>query len=311
MLESLEGKRGEVRPRPPLPAIKGLFGQPTIVNNVISLASVPIILEGRRVLPRLRRRPLARHAAAPARRQHQARRARREGLRRDAARAAVRLRRRRALGPPDPRGAGRRAARRLRAGVAVRHAARLRGVRRHRRDARPRRHRRVRRHRRHGADGALRDGVLRDRVVRQVHAVPHRLDARRRGDRRRACGQKPATTTCALLEELCETMMHGSLCGLGGLTPFPVQSALKHFREDFGSARPARAGRPPEGDARETSYVLHGLPRPRHAGSRFRDASWSRSRSTAGPVTVPDGTSIMRAAACRDARSRSSAPPTR
>src|SRR5262245_13939727 len=40
MLESLEGKRGEVRPRPPLPAVKGLFGRPTIVNNVISLASV-------------------------------------------------------------------------------------------------------------------------------------------------------------------------------------------------------------------------------------------------------------------------------
>src|SRR5687768_14022507 len=34
----------------------------------------------------------------------------------------------------------------------------------------------------------------------------------------------------ALLEELCDTMLHGSLCGLGGLTPYPVQSALKHFR---------------------------------------------------------------------------------
>ena len=45
MLESLEGKRGEVRVRPPMPAIKGLFGMPTIVNNVISLASVPIILD--------------------------------------------------------------------------------------------------------------------------------------------------------------------------------------------------------------------------------------------------------------------------
>jgi formate dehydrogenase iron-sulfur subunit len=45
LLESLEGKRAEVRYRPPLPAIKGLFGQPTIINNVISLASVPIILE--------------------------------------------------------------------------------------------------------------------------------------------------------------------------------------------------------------------------------------------------------------------------
>ena len=39
MLESLEGKRGEVRVRPPLPAIKGLFGRPTIVNNVITLAT--------------------------------------------------------------------------------------------------------------------------------------------------------------------------------------------------------------------------------------------------------------------------------
>ena len=44
MLESLEGKRGVIRYRPPLPAIKGLFGAPTIVNNVITLASVPIIL---------------------------------------------------------------------------------------------------------------------------------------------------------------------------------------------------------------------------------------------------------------------------
>jgi formate dehydrogenase iron-sulfur subunit len=35
------------------------------------------------------------------------------------------------------------------------------------------------------------------------------------------------------LEELCETMLQGSLCGLGGMTPFPVTSALKHFREDF------------------------------------------------------------------------------
>lgn len=43
MLESLEGKRGMIRYKPPLPAIEGLFGQPTVVNNVISLASVPVI----------------------------------------------------------------------------------------------------------------------------------------------------------------------------------------------------------------------------------------------------------------------------
>jgi len=44
MLESLEGKRGIVRAKPPLPAIQGLFGKPTVINNVISFASVPLIL---------------------------------------------------------------------------------------------------------------------------------------------------------------------------------------------------------------------------------------------------------------------------
>jgi formate dehydrogenase iron-sulfur subunit len=44
MLESLEGKRGVVRAKPPLPALEGLFGKPTIINNVLTLASVPEIL---------------------------------------------------------------------------------------------------------------------------------------------------------------------------------------------------------------------------------------------------------------------------
>ncbi len=44
MLESLEGKRGQVRAKPPIPAIAGLFGKPTIVNNVLTLAAVPDIL---------------------------------------------------------------------------------------------------------------------------------------------------------------------------------------------------------------------------------------------------------------------------
>ena len=44
LLESLEGKRGQVRFKPPLPALKGLFGRPTVINNVITLASVPDIL---------------------------------------------------------------------------------------------------------------------------------------------------------------------------------------------------------------------------------------------------------------------------
>jgi formate dehydrogenase iron-sulfur subunit len=44
LLDSLEGKRGQVRAKPPLPAITGLFGKPTIVNNVLSLVAVPDIL---------------------------------------------------------------------------------------------------------------------------------------------------------------------------------------------------------------------------------------------------------------------------
>jgi formate dehydrogenase iron-sulfur subunit len=44
MLESLEGKRGMVRAKPPIPAITGLFGKPTVVNNVLTLASVPAIM---------------------------------------------------------------------------------------------------------------------------------------------------------------------------------------------------------------------------------------------------------------------------
>ena len=45
LLDSLEGRRGQVRFKPPLPAIEGLFGRPTVINNVISFASVPIILD--------------------------------------------------------------------------------------------------------------------------------------------------------------------------------------------------------------------------------------------------------------------------
>ncbi|MGE3145769.1 MAG: formate dehydrogenase beta subunit [Pseudorhodoplanes sp.] len=45
LLESIEGRRGIVRAKPPLPAHRGLFGKPTVINNVLSLASVPIIMD--------------------------------------------------------------------------------------------------------------------------------------------------------------------------------------------------------------------------------------------------------------------------
>jgi len=44
---------------------------------------------------------------------------------------------------------------------------------------------------------------------------------------------RDAEAGLALIGELCETMLHGSLCGLGGLTPYPVRSAIKYFGEDF------------------------------------------------------------------------------
>ena len=46
LLESLEGRRGIVRAKPPLPAHKGLFGKPTVINNVLSFAAIPFILDG-------------------------------------------------------------------------------------------------------------------------------------------------------------------------------------------------------------------------------------------------------------------------
>ena len=164
--------------------IKGLFGQPTVVNNVISLASVPAILaDGADAYRDLGYGPLARHDADPARRQCQVSRAVRSGLRAHSGRAGRRYRRRHGDRPAGARGAGRRPARRLFPARAVRHAVRLRSLHREERADRPWRRGRVRRHRRHGAAGALRDGVLRDRILRQMHALPHRLDARRRGHR--------------------------------------------------------------------------------------------------------------------------------
>ena len=43
-----------------------------------------------------------------------------------------------------------------------------------------------------------------------------------------------------LLRDLCDTMSNGSLCAMGGMTPFPVLSALNHFPEDFGLSQKDR-----------------------------------------------------------------------
>ena len=91
-----------------------------------------------------------------------------------------------------------------------------------------------------------------DRVVRQVHAVPHRLRPRRRGDRPDHRRRRTASANLVLLEDLCETMTDGSLCAMGGLTP------------DAGAQR-ARATSP------RTSTDRRVPTRPMNATSRHHD----------------------------------------
>ncbi len=130
--------------------------------------------------------------------------------------------------------------------------------------------------------GPLRDGVLRRGVVRQVHAVPHRLDPRRRGhrpDHRRDRRPRRATSCCSTTSA--RSMTDGSLCAMGGLTPMPVRSALEHFPEDFG-----RAGRR---TGRSHAMTLHRRARlSRHptAARRPCRATADRARSTIDGIQV-------------------------
>jgi formate dehydrogenase iron-sulfur subunit len=241
LLESLEGKRGLVRAKPPLPAISGLFGQPTVINNVLSFASVPWILE----------RGAKAYAAYGVGRSlgtqpfQLAGNVKRGGL--------VEL----AFGPTIRRlvedfGAGTRSGRPVRAvqvggplgayfpdalldtPLAYEEMAAVKGM------------------LGHGGVVVFDDSVdmaAQARFAMKFCAVescgkctPCRIGSTRgvevidrivAGERREA--------NVALLRDLCETMLDGSLCALGGLTPYPVLSALDHFPEDFHRAalRPA------------------------------------------------------------------------
>jgi formate dehydrogenase iron-sulfur subunit len=69
-----------------------------------------------------------------------------------------------------------------------------------------------------------------DRAADKVEALPQMHNARK--------GARSLSEEVTLLEDLCETMKFGSLCALGGFTPYPVLSALKHWPEDFGVGSP-------------------------------------------------------------------------
>jgi len=237
MLESLEGKRGEIRVRPPLPAIKGLFGQPTVVNNVVTLASVPWILahgaesyanfglgKSRGTLPiqlagNIRRGGLIERAFGLTLRE----------LLYDYGGGSASGRPIRTVQVGGPLGAYIPASQ---FDTAVDYEAlsgigALLG---------------------HGGIVAFDDSVDMARMARYAmefcalescgKCTPCRIGSIRGVEviDRILEGTEPERNL-RLLEELCETMVAGSLCGLGGMAPFPVQSALKYFREDF-QARP-------------------------------------------------------------------------
>jgi formate dehydrogenase iron-sulfur subunit len=233
MLESLEGKRGEVRVRPPLPAVKGLFGQPTIVNNVISLASVPIILDkgaqfyrdfgqgrSRGTLPlqlagNLKRPGLVERAFGLSLRE----------LLYDYGGGSASGRPLRAVQIGGPLGAY---VPESQFDVAIDYEAlggigALLG---------------------HGGIVAFDDTVDMARMARYAmefcaiescgKCTPCRIGSTRGVEViDRILYGVDRERNLALLEDLCDTMAEGSLCGLGGMTPFPVRSALRYFRDDF------------------------------------------------------------------------------
>jgi formate dehydrogenase iron-sulfur subunit len=233
MLESLEGRRGEVRVRPPLPAIKGLFGQPTIVNNVVTLASVPWILargaeayanfgmgKSRGTLPiqlagNIRRGGLVERAFGLTLRE----------LLYDYGGGTATGRPIRAVQVGGPLGAYVPPAHfdtvidyEALAGIGA-----MLG---------------------HGGIVVFDDSVDMARMARYAlefcalescgKCTPCRIGSTRGVEViDRILAGVDGERNVRLLEELCETMVQGSLCGLGGMAPFPVQSALRHFREDF------------------------------------------------------------------------------
>jgi formate dehydrogenase iron-sulfur subunit len=235
MLESLEGRRGEVRVRPPLPAIKGLFGQPTVVNNVVTLATVPVVMaRGAQFYQEFgtgkSRGTIPLQLAGNVKRGGLVERG--FGL---------------TVGElVHGYGGGTATGRPVRAvqiggplGAylpesefdtpldyeALSAKSALLG---------------------HGGVVVFDDSVDMARMARYAlefcaiescgKCTPCRIGSTRGVelvDRILAGRNGARDADLALLDELCDTMFNGSLCGLGGMTPFPVRSALKHFREDF------------------------------------------------------------------------------
>jgi formate dehydrogenase iron-sulfur subunit len=233
LLESLEGKRGMIRYKPPLPAIKGLFGKPTVINNVISLASVPIVLDkgaafykdfgmgrSRGTLPiqlagNIKQGGLVEKAFGVTLRE----------LIYEYGGGTSTGRPLRAVQVGGPLGAYFPASL-LDLPLDYESFAAQKGM------------------VGHGGIVVFDDSVDLARQARFAmefcaiescgKCTPCRIGSTRGVEViDRIIADKDRAKNLTLLDDLCNTMLDGSLCALGGLTPLPVQSAVKHFPEDF------------------------------------------------------------------------------
>ena len=239
LLESLEGKRGQVRFKPPLPALQGLFGKPTVINNVITLASVPIILDrgaeyyqnfgmgrSRGTLPiqlagNIKHGGLVEVAFGATLRE----------LLYDYGAGSISGRNIRAVQVGGPLGAYLPESQ-FDTKLDYEAFADIKAM------------------LGHGGIVAFDDSVdmaAQARYAMEFCAVescgkctPCRIGSTRGVEviDRLLAGDNAAKQE-TLLRDLCDTLTYGSLCALGGLTPYPVLSALNHFPEDF--VKPIRA----------------------------------------------------------------------
>jgi formate dehydrogenase iron-sulfur subunit len=240
MLESIEGRRGIVRAKPPLPALQGLFGQPTVINNVITFASVPIVLargaafyanygmgRSKGTLPfqlagNIRHGGLVEKAFGLTLRE----------LIEDFGGGTASGRPIKAVQVGGPLGAYVPPAQwdvpldyeaYAAIGAAVGHG----GIVVH--DDR--------------ADMAKLARYSMEFCALEScgKCTPCRIGSTRGVEViDRIVNNQNRPQQVKLLRDLCDTMLHGSLCAMGGMTPYPVLSALDHYPEDFGIAAPTR-----------------------------------------------------------------------
>ena len=236
MLESLEGKQGLVRYKPPLPALQGLFGKPTVVNNVVSLGSVPNILRlgGERyaVLGVDRSKgTLAFQLGGNVKRGGLVEKAFGITLRElieDWGGGTASGRPVRAVQVGGPLGAYL-PAEKLDTPLDYEQFAAAGGM------------------IGHGGIVVFDDTVDMAEQARFAmefcalescgKCTPCRIGSVRGVeliDRIRAGEEREQNLRT--LDDLCDTMIHGSLCAMGGMTPFPVRSAVQYFPQDFASA---------------------------------------------------------------------------